>query len=44
MINKALKTGCFKDNDRVKCLYESLGFEIVGESDTHYKMEYIGEV
>ena len=42
MINKALKTGCFKDNKRVKCLYESLGFVVVGESDTHYKMEYKG--
>lgn len=37
---KTVKTGCFKENDRARKLYEHLGFEVIDESFTHFIMEY----
>lgn len=33
--------GCFKQNIRAKAFYLKQNFEIVGESETHYMLEYI---
>lgn len=34
-----LKLGVYKVNTRAKSLYERLGFETFGETDTHYLMQ-----
>ena len=37
---KKIQLGCFKENARAKNLYQKLGFIEIGETDTHYIMEY----
>ena len=39
----AIKLGVFKVNTRAKCLYESLGFEVDGETETHFLMSLLSE-
>lgn len=40
---RKIQIGCFKENDRAKNLYEKLGFIPIGETDTHYILEYVKE-
>lgn len=35
-----IQIGCFKENHRAKALYERLNFIQVGETETHYLLEY----
>lgn len=37
---KKIQLGCFKENVRAKNLYQKLGFIEIGETDTHYILEY----
>jgi ribosomal protein S18 acetylase RimI-like enzyme len=36
---KAVRLGVFKINTRARKLYESLGFKVCDETDTHYRMK-----
>ena len=38
--NRKIRIGCFKENHRVKHLYQKLGFMQTKETDTHYILEY----
>ena len=37
---KKIQLGCFKENVRAQHLYQKLGFIEIGETDTHYIMDY----
>jgi len=38
--DKVIRLGVLKVNSRARKLYESLGFEVFGEENEHYKMRY----
>jgi len=37
---KKVTLGCFKENDGAVRIYKRLGFQIVGETETHFVLEY----
>lgn len=39
--DRKIQIGCFKENGRAKNLYEKLGFIQIGETETHYILEYV---
>ena len=38
--DRKIQIGCFKENGRAKILYHKLGFIQIGETDTHYILEF----
>lgn len=38
--NRSIRLRCFKENYRAKSLYQRLGFLQIGETETHYILEY----
>ena len=42
--DRKIRIGCFKENCRAKNLYQKLGFIQTEETDTHYILEYTGEI
>ena len=42
--DRKIRIGCFKENCRAKNLYQKLGFIQTEETDTHYILEYAGEI
>ncbi|WP_041659893.1 GNAT family N-acetyltransferase [Acaryochloris marina] len=37
---KSIQLQVFKINDRARCLYERLGFVVIGQTEYHYQMEF----
>ena len=40
--DKKIRLGCFCENLRAKALYRKLGFVQIGQTDTHFLLEYPG--
>lgn len=40
LLTGTVRTGCFKGNTRARELYTSLGFRQIGETETHFLLEY----
>ena len=38
--DRKIRSGCFKENNRAKVLYQKLGFMQTEETNTHYILEY----